>query len=248
MTDSEYYKLVELERDIQDWIDNYRPRSEWKAKKFGKNQSWTMTHCMNCDAADPHMRPICWNCGALMKQFMKNENNEWVYGYPDEEYIIKFYGEGGKKMKVYIVTEGSYSDYHIDSVFTNKEQAELRVATLELQGSYDCPDISEWDTDTIHYDGQLVSAWIITYNCYSGEITDSEETRVIKGTIAKEYPEVKTGDKDIRVNATRHMKIVAETRDKAKKIFYDLFAQACYKAYEEQGKRVVEELTKENKA
>ena len=149
-------------------------------------------------------------------------------------------------MKVYIVTEGSYSDYHIDSVFTNKTQAELRVATLELQSGYDCPSVAEWDTDTISYDGELVTAWEIGYNNYSGEISYIEETKVIKGTIPKTFPRVKTGDNSIRVNAQSEIKVVAETEDKARKIFHDLFAQACYVAYEEQAKRVVAELNKES--
>lgn len=46
-------------------------------------------------------------------------------------------------MKIYIVTSGEYSDYHIEAVFTDEEQAQLYCAT-----HYDC-DIEEWEADEI---------------------------------------------------------------------------------------------------
>lgn len=61
-------------------------------------------------------------------------------------------------MKVYIVTEGSYSDYHIEEVFTNKEQAELYCAIHE-----DCR-IEEYEADECKIDGKaedLKSIWVL---------------------------------------------------------------------------------------
>ena len=45
-------------------------------------------------------------------------------------------------MKVYVVTQGSYSDYHISGVAIDRETAEL----IKARG-YDDPEIEEYDTD-----------------------------------------------------------------------------------------------------
>lgn len=149
-------------------------------------------------------------------------------------------------MKIYIVTEGTYSDYHIDSVYTNKEQAEFRVATLELDAFMVCPQIEEYDTDKYEYEGKLVTAYEIEYNLYDGKIEDITEKKVIKGTVPKKFPNVKTGDRSIRVNgATEIMKVVADSEAQAKKIFYDLFEQALYIAYEEEAKTIISDMKQE---
>jgi ketol-acid reductoisomerase len=56
-------------------------------------------------------------------------------------------------MKIYIVTSGSYSDYHIDEVFTNLEQAQLYCATRNT-AKYADYDIEEYDTDTCKLESQ----------------------------------------------------------------------------------------------
>lgn len=51
-------------------------------------------------------------------------------------------------MKVYIVTRGSYSDYHIEKVFINKEQAESFVQLCNYhKDAYDLMEIEEWDAE-----------------------------------------------------------------------------------------------------
>lgn len=52
-------------------------------------------------------------------------------------------------MKVYIVADGDYSDYHIEAVFTEKKNAE-RFAALHNY-SY----VSEWETDEVKIEGNL---------------------------------------------------------------------------------------------
>ena len=47
--------------------------------------------------------------------------------------------------KVYIITQGCYSDYHICAVTMDKEKAE-RLCTL-FRNSCDEPEIEEWDTE-----------------------------------------------------------------------------------------------------
>lgn len=51
--------------------------------------------------------------------------------------------------KVYIVTEGDYSDYHIEACFTTKEQAEEYIKNSKKveDSSWYKPSIEEWDLD-----------------------------------------------------------------------------------------------------
>lgn len=46
--------------------------------------------------------------------------------------------------KVYVVTSGDYSDYCIDSIFSNREAAEKRCATWN---GYDDPNIEEYELE-----------------------------------------------------------------------------------------------------
>jgi hypothetical protein len=59
-------------------------------------------------------------------------------------------------MKVYIVTSGSYSDYTIEAVFTDKGQAELYGAIYKYE-------IEEFETDEYKIEGKkedLKEAWM----------------------------------------------------------------------------------------
>lgn len=48
-------------------------------------------------------------------------------------------------MKVYVITKGSYSDYHICAVTLDEQEAE-RLAKIHTD-SWDTADVEEWDTD-----------------------------------------------------------------------------------------------------
>lgn len=52
--------------------------------------------------------------------------------------------------KVYIVTEGDYSDYHIEACFTTKEKAKEYVKNSKKveNSEWYRPDIEEWDLNT----------------------------------------------------------------------------------------------------
>lgn len=50
-------------------------------------------------------------------------------------------------MKVYVVTSGSYSDYHINAVFTDQKMANAYVEQFNRGDRYDPADIEEWDAD-----------------------------------------------------------------------------------------------------
>ena len=51
--------------------------------------------------------------------------------------------------KVYVVTDGEYSDYHIESCFSTKKKAQQYIKNAKrVQGKYYDPDIEEWDLDS----------------------------------------------------------------------------------------------------
>ena len=50
--------------------------------------------------------------------------------------------------KVYIVTSGEYSDYHIDACFSTKQKAQEYIKNAEkTEKFWDEPSIEEWDLD-----------------------------------------------------------------------------------------------------
>lgn len=50
--------------------------------------------------------------------------------------------------KVYIVTSGEYSDYHIDACFSTKQKAQEFIENAEkIEKFWDVPRIEEWDLD-----------------------------------------------------------------------------------------------------
>ena len=139
-------------------------------------------------------------------------------------------------MKVYIVTEGCYSDYNIDSVFTDKKQAELRVAVLNKNG-YDCPMISEWETDTIHLEGEAVKCFRIQYWIDNGDIQFTEGDFLITKSSLSIVPIVSLTRRE-----TNYFYVEADSEEKAEKIFHDKFNQALYEAYMEKANAIKEGL------
>ena len=59
--------------------------------------------------------------------------------------------------KVYILTDGTYSDYHIVAVFHTQEEAETFAAMH--QRDFECPEIEEWAISTV----ENVNRPVMTY-------------------------------------------------------------------------------------
>ena len=71
--------------------------------------------------------------------------------------------------KIYIVTSGEYSDYHIDAVFTTKEKA---VDYVEQHGT--CYNIEEYDLDEeVEKKTQL---WHIVFCVEDGKLNEASPT------------------------------------------------------------------------
>ena len=60
-------------------------------------------------------------------------------------------------MKVYIVTDGDYSDYHIEAVFTDEKTA-YKYAAL-----HNCSRIEQYDTDNVAIDGDFMPYMVYVF-------------------------------------------------------------------------------------
>lgn len=83
-------------------------------------------------------------------------------------------------MKVYVVTDGCYSDYHIEAVFTDEEQAKLYCAAHESEDI----SIKEYDTE----DNEIISkkpvlkCWFVPIRGYSLNLDDIHWQYTLKKT------------------------------------------------------------------
>ena len=64
--------------------------------------------------------------------------------------------------KVFVVTAGNYSDYHIEAVFSTRRDAEIFVANRD-DDFYGDPDIEEYeiDRDVSQMDADIVYAYVV---------------------------------------------------------------------------------------
>ena len=85
--------------------------------------------------------------------------------------------------KVFIVTSGEYSDYHIDAVFSNRRDAEIFCANHD-KGFYGSPEIEEYeiDIDVSQMDADIVYAYVVR----DGKI---ESTDIIRKSKIKKFQE-----------------------------------------------------------
>ena len=123
--------------------------------------------------------------------------------------------------KVYVVTEGSYSDYHIVAIFSDKNNADIHAALLNSTESfYDEARVEEWDVDDVEIDTRQKIIHYATIHYCEGEITCVNISDGIDGLIKFDQP--------IRINDPRNfwVNVRTDNEDKAKKIFYDKYAEA----------------------
>lgn len=68
-------------------------------------------------------------------------------------------------MKIYVITKGEYSDYHICAVTESKEKAEmLREVFSRNEYEYDKAKIEEYDTENPDIEKILYPMWEIVFN------------------------------------------------------------------------------------
>jgi hypothetical protein len=132
-------------------------------------------------------------------------------------------------MKVYVLTAGSYSDYHIVAVFTERWKAEWLSDRLYSKRSEWYPKIEEYDTDVID-DNRMQWEYMVILE--KGE-PDSEsawesadyELALTSAQLNKVVKEKKWG------NVYYNCKVLAADKETALKIGRDLVAE--FRAREE---------------
>lgn len=126
-------------------------------------------------------------------------------------------------MKIYIVTDGIYSDYHIEAVFTTRENAE-RYAAI-----HSCSYIEEYEADAEQIQGNIDIYVIHKFDVYKkGDFyldthyySDKKITEVRKGWFSR--------------NAEIYVSLDKFDEEKAEKIAQDMYAQWKYEQIEKGG-------------
>jgi hypothetical protein len=132
-------------------------------------------------------------------------------------------------MKVYIVTSGSYSDYTIQEVFTNKKQAEIYCAVSNYQDMH----IETWECDAVHFetDEEPLRLWSMPFSLYARE---RNENVCDCGLTMKEKRSVELGRNSYIAYITTEKECEEE---KAKKIMRDYISEWKYNWFIEQANK-----------
>lgn len=135
-------------------------------------------------------------------------------------------------MKIYIVTEGCYSDYHICAVFLSEDEAKIYCAAMHDADQDDegfC--IEEHDTDADHV--EVAPGTKIHYEVFVNLSEDDTASKnlVIDDCDIDTHPTLKPQApfafiKSSRYDEGRYRAVLnTDDEDKIKKIFYDYLAQ-----------------------
>ena len=118
---------------------------------------------------------------------------------------------------VYIVTEGEYSDYHIDSIFSDKNKADIHAALIR-------GNVEEWPVDAITIDcnQKIIKYAVVRYSLHfkSNPIRSISFETGIEGNVDF------SNSINFKKDDYNKLNIRADTEEKAKKIFYDKYSEA----------------------
>ena len=116
--------------------------------------------------------------------------------------------------KIYVITSGEYSDYHIVAIYSTRELADEFV-----QCNGDGYEIEEYNlNEPISKEKKL---WLITFDVESGELESATTNDHYKVEEKKDICFYCDSYMDV---ARMHLYVESETMDKAKKIACDRFA------------------------
>ena len=68
--------------------------------------------------------------------------------------------------KIYLVTAGDYSSYHVEAVFSEKRGAELFAATKNDSDDWEEYRIEEYELDPAKFDGSVKTQYLYTIDSY----------------------------------------------------------------------------------
>lgn len=127
-------------------------------------------------------------------------------------------------MKIYIVTEGCYSDYHIEEVFLDKEKA-YNYARLHCSG-----DGHVEEFDTLDNDYEIITPKIVEY--YTVILTTKGELINCTKHVYEQFPNMEDFEDTFSIyNKKFFYNIVADSKEKAIKIARDKRAQYLAEMY-----------------
>lgn len=150
-------------------------------------------------------------------------------------------------MKIYVVTFGEYSDYHIQGIYSNKEKAK-EIMMLDADG-YGYGNIEEWDLDNSDPEHiQWNTFYVIDYLPF---MKNADPISNIQGPfkcVGRNYTTYMNSDGKsgalVSYNYSTDIKfddrgnrgylpiiIFAGSKEQAKKIFYDKLAKWRYEIY-----------------
>ena len=136
-------------------------------------------------------------------------------------------------MKVYVITEGEYSDYHIEKVFLDKAKAEEFCALQNRKGnSYNGSwDIEEYETSDAYINSTGIVRYLYTYWIDKSHAIPKTLTPSVYVVGYDKEPTVRDGNPNysdfIRITFT----LQSRDEEKARKILFDTYAK--YKANRE---------------
>lgn len=115
-------------------------------------------------------------------------------------------------MKIYVITKGCYSDYHIVAVTDNKYKVEF--LKLKFSDEYDEANIEEYDTDEYQVEG-------VPNQLYWKVIVFTKSKPIIRPMLSGEVKFVVYNDHYELCEAV----VIAKTKEQALKIVRDKYAQ-----------------------
>ena len=144
-------------------------------------------------------------------------------------------------MKIYVVTSGFYSDYHIEKVFTDKKAAEAYCRERNIccfeEDEYSA-GIEEYQADNVEEQGIITLKIIGEFNC-KGELIDKTMLETTQN-ICNAQPSIEENDHGDLVTAyaiPRQGEGVEDFRERAKKILIDTYYSLIDKRFEERKKQ-----------
>lgn len=127
-------------------------------------------------------------------------------------------------MKIYIVTDGCYSDYNIEAVFLDKEKA---YNYAKLHCSED-GEVEEFETLDDYY--KIITPKIIEY--YTITLTTRGELISCTKHVYEQFPDMKDFQETFHTHGKKFVyDIVADSEEKAIKIARDKRAQYLAEMY-----------------
>lgn len=131
---------------------------------------------------------------------------------------IKIKSKEKQMNTIYVITSGTYSDYRVHSVWSDKAEAEKICKFLNNPQGYSEFTVEEFPFNSIGY-GEM-SGWVATYDCAKHGYTVDITNIVIEKAIIDKFAKEKSNFTWLEVATAQ-----AETKERTLKIIFDIVAE-----------------------